>query len=167
MADSYDDKIESMLVARRRIAEQKRVQREKELQKQLAIIGGVFVALILVIVLIFKGCSADKSTNDKKGKAPVVETTVETTTEVAEEITTVAEEAATDESADGLAGKKMYTTDVLNFRAEPSAEAELIRHIPKGAKVRVVATQGEWCNITYKNTTGYVMTQYLSKTKPE
>lgn len=167
MADSYDDKIESMLLARRRIAEQKKAQRQKELQKQLAVAGGAFVALILVIVLIFKGCSADKSTNDKKDKVPAVETTVEAATEEAEEMTTVAEETTTAANADSIAGGNMYTTDILNFRTEPSTEAEMIRHIPKGAKVKVIAEEGEWCNITYKNHTGYVMTQYLSKTKPE
>lgn len=162
MADSYDDKIQTMLVARRRMAEQKKAERQKELQKQLAIIGGALIALILVIVLIFKGCSADKDTNDKKNKTPV-ETTVEMTT--AEEITTVVEE--TTESADALSGKKMFTTDVLNFRTEPTTESEMIRHIPKGAKVTVVAVEGEWVNITYKKQSGYVMMQYLSETKPE
>lgn len=167
MADSYDDKIESMLVARRKMSEQKKAQRQKELQKQLVVIGGAFVALILVIVLIFKGCSADKSTNDKKDKTPVVETTVAATTEAVEEATTVAEETTVAEDANSLAGKRMYTTDVLNFRTEPSTEADLIRHIPKGARVKVIATEGEWSNITYKKNTGYVMTQYLSETKPE
>lgn len=165
MADSYDDKIETMLVARRRMAEQKKAERQKELQKQIAVIAGALVVLILVIVLIFKGCSADKGTSSNK--KPTAETKVETTTENVQEATTAVEEATTVPETEGVDGKTMYTTDVLNFRTEASTESELIVHIPKGAKVKVVAQEGEWCNITYKKKTGYVKTEYLSETKPE
>lgn len=169
MGDSYDDKIETILVTRQRMAEQRKIQRQKELQKQLTVLGGALAALIIVIVLIFKGCSGDTT---PKGKDIKETTTVaEQTTEAVEE--TTAEEMATEETTTAqeettaAANGIMYTTDVLNFRTEPSTGADLIRHLEKGTEVEVISSENGWCQIKYGDHTGYVSAEFLSPTKPE
>ncbi|MBE5959156.1 MAG: SH3 domain-containing protein [Lachnospiraceae bacterium] len=152
---SYDDKIEAMLVARRRKAERKKMQRQKELQKIYTIIAcGALVFLLLVVILI-KGCSHDSGKKKTKEKET---TTVPVTTVV--ETTTAAEETTTEESND-VAGKVMYTTDTLNFRQEASVESELLMHIPPNTPVTVLSSDGEWCNISYNDISGYVKLEFL------
>lgn len=169
MGDSYDDKIETILVTRKRVAEQRRAQRQKELQKQLIVLLGALVVLIIVIVLIFSACNGDKKTTSKDKKTKET-TSVEITTVVKEttpeKATTVQEEITTEDASQVTSGT-MYTTDILNFRTEPSIEGELIRHLDKGTEVQVISTDNGWCNIKYGDHTGYVSAEYLSDTKPE
>lgn len=163
MGDLYDDKIETMLVTRQRMSEQKRIQRQKELQKQYCILAGALVALLIVIVIIVKGCSGEKKTNpkDKVGST----TTTEQLTTLPEE-TTIEETTVVQETTVAVSNI-MYTTDVLNFRTAPNTEADLIRHLDKGTEVKVISTNDGWCEVEYGNHIGYVNKEYLSTTKPE
>jgi len=156
MGDSYDDKLETMLVTRQRVAEKKRASRQQELQKKIAIGIVVLSVLILFIVLVSKGCSNGGTNTDK-----VKESTSSQPTFVSD-VTTPPEETTT------ISGfVNMYTLDVLNFRAEASTDAEILLQIPAGEKVKVLSNEGEWVRIKYSGKKGYVMLEYLSETDPD
>lgn len=55
----------------------------------------------------------------------------------------------------------------LNLRETASAQARVLLSIPRGAAVTVEEVQGEWCRVSYEGSTGYMMTSYLSDTKPQ
>lgn len=55
----------------------------------------------------------------------------------------------------------------LNLRETASAQARVLLSIPRGAAVTVEENHGNWCRISYAGSTGYVMTDYLSDTRPE
>ena len=54
----------------------------------------------------------------------------------------------------------------LNLRETASAQARVLLSIPRGAAVTVEENHGNWCRINYAGSTGYVMADYLSDTKP-
>lgn len=185
MAESYDDKIQTMINKRERIAAQKKARRQQELRKQYAILGGAILVVLIIVVLLFKGCSGDKKNPDKASTTPKATTEkvdenknndkAEATTKAADnaEDTSVPEETTTEETTteaqtmEAGTGEKLYTTDVLNFRVRPSTDADLIIHIAKGEQVELVAVEGDWCKVNYDIYTGYVKYEYLSKEKPE
>lgn len=168
MADSYDEKIDAMLAARQKRAAYQKIQRQKELQKQFAYLGvGIFV-LLFVVVLLFKACSKDEKPVATKEKQTTMTEVISTTEAVEQDTTeTESEEQTTTDGAPDVAGKTMYTTDVLNFRTEASVESDLIVHIPKGEAVTVLTNDGEWCNIRYNDQLGYVKLEYLSDDEPQ
>lgn len=55
----------------------------------------------------------------------------------------------------------MYTTDVLNFRAEPSKEAEVLAEIEANVCLDTYGTQGEWTLVSYGGQDGYIFTEFL------
>ena len=54
----------------------------------------------------------------------------------------------------------------LNLRAEPSATAELVTFIPRGAKAKMLMEGNEWSYVTYNGDYGYAMTRYLRANDP-
>ena len=64
----------------------------------------------------------------------------------------------------------VYTSNgkSLNMRDYPSMDGNVITSIPYGAKVSVDYdfVGSSWVSVTYKSTTGYCMSRYLSTTKP-
>ncbi len=55
------------------------------------------------------------------------------------------------------------TTDLVNLRANPSWEAEILRVLPPGSSVDVTGgAQGEWTPVWYNGTDGWIVSQYLS-----
>lgn len=52
----------------------------------------------------------------------------------------------------------------LNMRAAPTILSPIIRKIPNGATVNVYNRQGNWYNVEYGGTRGYVSRRYLSFT---
>ena len=50
----------------------------------------------------------------------------------------------------------------LNMRIDKNANSTRITSIPNNSKVAVLVRDTEWCKVTYKNDTGYVMTKYLN-----
>ena len=60
--------------------------------------------------------------------------------------------------------KEMYvnTSAGLNVRKGPSTSYSVITTLPKGTKVNVITTSGEWSKITSGSITGYVSNKYLS-----
>jgi len=49
----------------------------------------------------------------------------------------------------------------LNLREQPSASARVLMQIPRGAQLTVLNRDDDWCRISYQNTGGYVMTEFL------
>lgn len=70
--------------------------------------------------------------------------------------------------ADAPAWVNTGNGDDLNFRTEPNGS--VIMTLPVATKVTVIAQQGEWSQIIYEDSVGYVMSKYLSSKllqKPE
>ncbi len=65
-------------------------------------------------------------------------------------------------------GDTMYVAseDVLNLRAEPSTESEIIAVMPIGQELTVLSIDGEWAEVQFEDKTGYCAAEYLSSTKP-
>ena len=62
-------------------------------------------------------------------------------------------------------GRTAVTTDALNFRAEGSVSGEVIRVIPEGGEVEVLATEGKWAHVSYKGQTGWVFQDFIVDTE--
>jgi len=52
--------------------------------------------------------------------------------------------------------------DNLNVRTSPDLSAEILTKLSKGVKVKVLNESGDWYNIDYNGTTGWVYGQYIS-----
>lgn len=55
----------------------------------------------------------------------------------------------------------------LNLRSAPDRNAEIITAIPRGAKVELLEKGNDWSFVSYGQISGYVMSCYLSPTKPD
>lgn len=53
------------------------------------------------------------------------------------------------------------TTDVLNVRAEASADSEIVGKMENGAVGDITGTEGEWTAISSGDVAGYVKTEYI------
>lgn len=62
--------------------------------------------------------------------------------------------------------KYVNCTPDLNFREGPGTSYNLISRIPYRSAVSEIGTVNGWSYITYNGVNGYVMTQYLSTTRP-
>lgn len=49
----------------------------------------------------------------------------------------------------------------LNMRRQPTTGSSVVVQIPKGARVGVISQSGEWSQVSYNGSTGYVMSSYL------
>lgn len=54
----------------------------------------------------------------------------------------------------------------LNLRESASAEATVLTSIPRNALVAAFGESGEWTRVQYNGQSGYVMTKYLTQSKP-
>ena len=53
-----------------------------------------------------------------------------------------------------------YTTDSVNLRRSASTTAQRITTVPKGAEIAVLSISGDFLKITYKGSTGYIVSEY-------
>lgn len=68
-------------------------------------------------------------------------------------------------SAEQAAGASAATTDLVNLRAAPSWEAEILRVLPPGSAVEITGqAEGEWTPVWYNGTDGWIVSQYLGAT---
>ena len=58
-----------------------------------------------------------------------------------------------------------YTLVNTNLRKEKSAYSYVITVIPAGSKVQVIEAEEDWYEVSYNGQSGYVYSDYLSKTK--
>lgn len=54
----------------------------------------------------------------------------------------------------------------LNLREGPGTGYKTIANIPNGARLDVLATEGEWVKVKYEKKEGYVSKQYVNENKP-
>ena len=57
-----------------------------------------------------------------------------------------------------------YTTVTrvkVNLRASRSVKSALLRRIPEGAEITVLAKNGDWAQVQYKKDKGWVRTEYI------
>lgn len=87
----------------------------------------------------------------------------ETTTETIIETTTEAVPPISDKT--DAAGAYRVKTDGshLNLRAESSMNAKILAQIPNNTEVFVISSEGDWCNVSWKDTLGYCRAEYLEK----
>ena len=61
----------------------------------------------------------------------------------------------------------VYTTREVNFRKGPGTKKAIIGRIPEGTKVqRTAIAENGWCKVVYKDETGYISGDYVSKDAP-
>lgn len=137
----FDKEYVRHVEARMKRAEMRRAQ-QVEKNRKLCLIAGAVVLVLIIIVCLF---SCSNGGNETETTTPEVTTASETT---AEETTLVA----------------MYTTDVLNLRAEPNTDCQVITQIGAGKKVEIISEEGKWCKVKRGKDEGYVMKKYLSYT---
>ncbi len=65
-------------------------------------------------------------------------------------------------------GQKYVSTqsDSLALRQQPDGSAAVVKWLPRGALVTVLAEQGSWSHVRYDGQEGYCATQYLSDSAP-
>lgn len=51
--------------------------------------------------------------------------------------------------------------DPLNVRIAPSIESQKVGSVPKGGQVSIIAENGDWYEIEYNNSTGFVSKKYI------
>ncbi len=61
----------------------------------------------------------------------------------------------------GQTGTVTLQSGYLNIRSGPSLTAPVIGMAPNGAKLTILGKNGEWYNIRYNGTTGYVHSRYV------
>ncbi len=140
----YDKEYIRHVEARKKRAQILRDQQIRKNRQFCLIAGSIVVFLILIICI--SSCSKKDSNSNAEVTTPV-ETTVPLVTEVEE--TTLA---------------TMYTTDVLNLRAQPNTISKIIIKIGAGKKVEIISEDGKWCQVKRGKDEGYVMKKYLSYT---
>lgn len=138
----FDEEYVMHVESRKKRAQIRRAQQEKNNIK-IMLVGGAIILLLVIILIASASCSSDTEENTPKSE-PSVQTTTETTTP--EETTLIT----------------MYTTDVLNLRAEPNTNSEVIIQIGAGKRVDIISEEGKWCKVKRGIDEGYVMKKYLS-----
>lgn len=58
---------------------------------------------------------------------------------------------------------KVKATDNINVRADASADSSKIGTLVKGDSVDLLAVEGEWCKINFKNQIAYVKAEYVER----
>lgn len=50
----------------------------------------------------------------------------------------------------------------VNFRSEPSTDAEVIAKLDKGAELELLSTEDGWCKVVYNGQAGYISADYVA-----
>ncbi len=56
----------------------------------------------------------------------------------------------------------IITEDTVNFRSNPDTTSKILSQLSKGTKVSVVASEGDWLQVSYNDTTGWVNGNYVT-----
>ncbi len=56
----------------------------------------------------------------------------------------------------------IITEDAVNFRASPDTSSKILNQLSKGTKVSVVASEGDWFQVSYSDATGWVNGNYIT-----
>ena len=178
MPETRDEEIRRIVENRRRNAE---IRREELMRKRNITITGIIgvVLLIILIIVISVSCSSKKSRGEKETTVAI--TTNEAAVTTVQDTTSTDETTATDETtraldettssgddnpSDNSSDSVMYTNEGINLRSEPNSDSSdnIISTIEKGEKVTIIGVEDEWTKVKYDGNTGYVSSQYLSRT---
>lgn len=55
----------------------------------------------------------------------------------------------------------VVTASLLNLRKAPNTSSDILAQIPNGTSVNIIRLEGNWANVTYCGSTGYVSLDYL------
>lgn len=110
--------------------------------------------------------SAETNVSAENTEPETSTTFAETTTETV--LTTISNaETTTPSPSDKTdkAGAYRVITDgsYLNLRAESSMNAKILAQIPNNTEVFVISSDGDWYNVSWKDTIGYCRAEYLEK----
>ena len=131
---------------------------------------------VLIITTILMGLSMLSCSSSKKEKvgavgynhiremATTTATAVETATpDTATATVTPVEEEKKAEQED----EKVYTTDTVNMRENASLDSPVIEVLQTGTEVKKISEKDGWTKVKRGETEGYIVSQYLTVTKPE
>ncbi|MGD6991575.1 SH3 domain-containing protein [Sutcliffiella horikoshii] len=77
------------------------------------------------------------------------------------------QQTETEESIEETEGQTAtITTDGLNIRSEPSTQSEVLGTLSSGQQVEVLAIRGEWLNISFNGTVGWIHSDYANISQP-
>lgn len=167
-------------------------KREEEMKKRFVTV--VILAVCMSMALLTTGCSLksklsgkdkDEEETEEEEVSEVAITTDEATEEaVTEEAETYdfsveeEEEAVTEEVEEAepetdefgitaMDEKKMYASEAVRIRREPSTDAEIAGKLSTGDEVTVNGKSDEWYRISKNDENLYVKAEYLTETKAE
>lgn len=121
--------------------------------------------------------SSQEETKEKESSSAsqettkATETTVKETTKAAE--TTAKETAAKETTASKTQYKafkkkvKMYAQENLNIRKSAKADSKLLGKLIAGDSITALGTKGDWTVVSYKDGKAYILSELLSKKKPD
>lgn len=58
------------------------------------------------------------------------------------------------------------TASVLSCRTAPARQAERVRNLARGARVRVLATEGQWVSVSHRGRQCWALARYVSPAEP-
>ena len=117
-----------------------------------------------VVGLLFSACQGQKSGNNETEQSTDSIQAADTTT------MTVQEEVASEETPMPKAADELFDDFIFNFAANRTLQASRIKFplkIQRGEEVSVTAISGKWSQISYKGDVAYVLSKYISATKPD
>lgn len=102
-----------------------------------------------------------ENTKASEESTKAAETTAKETTKAAETTAKETEYKAFDEKV------TMYAQENLNIRQKASSDSKLLGKLIAGDSITALGTTGEWTVVSYKNSKAYILSELLSKKKPD
>lgn len=134
-----------------------------------------FLAVILFCIVMMSGCQSDYEQINlpalEEEQAGIPQTSTETASNSAKELQSSNVEApVTTALAPAFidVDETVYVIgSSVNFRENWSVDSDVINTLDKGTSVKRVAYSESWSKVVYEGHEGYMVTKYLSRTKPE
>lgn len=93
--------------------------------------------------------------------APVVETVPVTEVEQENQVSDIPVETVTLVKKEDLKPATIAGAPLVNFRAEPSANAAVLDILSNGESIKVAETRGDWTAVVARDRKGFVMSKYI------
>ena len=116
---------------------------------------------LLACICLCSGCLFGGGEQEGSGDPVSIPTGTPTTTTTTTEVTTTTTTTRVSVFSVGYC-----TADSLNVRSGPGLDYRGIGGLVHGEKVTVLGQQGDWYQIQFGDTVGYVSAQYISATPP-
>ena len=155
---TYDDKIDELLITRKRHAEERKAMRRRQCIMQVAYIC-IAVCVVIILIVGIKKIFGGKSDDNAASETSAITTTTATADDA--DATDDEESSETTDSED-FTGMTVYCTTSVNLRAESNTDSDILTVISAGESVEVVEQGEEWCKVSYGDQEGYLKLEYLS-----